>query len=124
MDDIKTFITQLNKTWQDKKYAELYNFFDQNVLMLPPGSARAVAGVEAMVESYRQFGSMATIYSFDINEMAVYEFGETFICHMQFSVDYEIESGRYQEKGLEVYTIKNDGHSFKIIWRTQISLNS
>ncbi|MCB9057140.1 MAG: hypothetical protein H6627_01130 [Calditrichae bacterium] len=124
MDDIKTFIRQLNKIWQDKEYAELYNFFDQNVLMLLPGSTQIVKGVDEMVESFRQFNAMSKIHSFNVTDITSFEFDDTIICHMPFSIDYEIESGRYQEKGMEIYTIMKTDVSFKIIWRTQISLNS
>ena len=92
--------------------------------MLPPGSNRPIIGIEPMVESYRQFGTMGTIHGFNITDIEVHEFESAAVCHVQFEVDYEIEAGRFQEEGMEVLTIETGGEKPKIIWRSQLPLKS
>ena len=124
INPVKKFLEDLNNTWLNKQYDDLHAFYDENVVMLPPGGAEPVTGVENMVDSYRQFGSMGTIHSFNMTGISTYEFDETIICHMQFDIDYEIESGRFKEKGLEIYILKETNNAYKIIWRTQINLSA
>ncbi len=120
MNDLKRFIRELNEAWQDHRYDDLYGYFHENVAMLPPGSTQPIVGNEPMIQSYRQFVSMARIHAFRISDIELYNFGATTVCHMQFDVDYEIESGRFQEKGMEIYVIDSSGNTPRVVWRTQI----
>lgn len=124
MKDIKKFIRDLTKTWRSFRYDDLYEYFHEKVVMLPPGTNQPIEGIEPMVESYRQFGSMGTIHKFDITDLKLYHYESVAICHMQFEVDYEIESGRFREQGLEVYAIDTSGPKPKIVWRTQVTLDA
>ncbi len=124
MPDLKKFIRDLNETWRNAQYENLYEFFHKKVVMLPPGSSQPIEGIEPMVESYRQFGSSGMIHRFDIMDIVLYRYESVTICHMRFEVDYEIESGRYREKGLEVYAIDTSGSNPLIVWRSQIALET
>ncbi len=122
--ELEQFIQDLNETWRSARYDDLYEYYHENVVMLPPGSNKPIEGIESMVESYRQFGSFGTIHGFDIADLNFYHYESVTICHMQFEVDYEIESGRFQESGLEIYVIDTSGPKPKIIWRSQVTLNA
>ena len=114
----------LNTAWRDHRYKDLYEYFHDDVVMLPPGTGEPVVGIESMVQSYRQFVSMGTIHAFDITNLAVYEYGTVSMCHMRFEVDYEMESGRFREEGMEVYAIDTSGADPRVVWRTQIATKS
>ncbi len=122
MTNIDKFVRDLNTAWGDHRYEDLYEFFHDDVVMLPPGTSEPIVGIEPMIESYRQFVSMGTIHAFDITNLTVYEYGTFSMCHMRFEVDYEIESGRFREEGLEVYAIDTSGAGPRIVWRTQIAM--
>jgi len=123
MTDLKQFVRDLNEAWKNHRYDDLYAYFHEKVVMLPPGGSQPIVGVESMIQSYRQFGSMGTIHAFHILALTLYEFGSITMCHLRFDVDYEIESGRFREKGVEVYAIDASGLQPKVIWRTQLPLN-
>jgi len=112
----------MNTAWQEARYDSLYLFFHSDVVMLPPGSDQPIQGVEAMVESYRQFGAMGTIHAFEIKKVDVFETDGAAMVHMLFFVDFEIEAGRFQEEGMEVYTVDVFGDNPLVVWRTQIPL--
>lgn len=124
MVNIERFIRELNETWMSGRYRDLYEYYDNAVVLLPPGSSEPIVGIDSMVESYRRFGSIATMHGFVIQEIRLYDWGKMTICHLNFEVDYEIKSGRFQEEGLEVYAINTAGPKPKIVWRTQIVLQS
>lgn len=120
MNDIKKFIYELNQAWRDQRYNDLCNYFHDDVVMLPPDQSEPVVGVGPMVESYKQFGLISTLHQFNITELKLYEYGSVTMCHMQFEIEYEIESSRFQENGLEVYAIDTTELAPKVVWRTQL----
>lgn len=124
MMDIEQFIRDLNETWREHRYQDLRQYFADDVVMLQPGGHAVLKGVDAMIDSYRQFGEVGTIHAFDITELSVYNYSSFVMCHMGFTVDYEIQAGRFVENGLEIYTIDNSGPEPRIVWRTQITFNS
>ena len=121
MTDLKQFIRELNDTWRDHRFDDLYEYFHDKVVMLPPGSSRPIVGIEPMVQSYREFGSIGTIHGFDITDLTLYYYKPVAICNLRFDVDYEIESGRFREHGLDVYVIDTSGSKPKVVWRTQVT---
>lgn len=124
MSDITQFIRDLNQAWVDNRYDDLYDYYDNAVIMLPPGSSTPIEGIEPIISSYRDFGSSAAIHNFNILEIKAYSWKNIAMCHLQFEVDYEIESGRFKEKGLEVYAIDTSGPKLKVVWRSQFTLQT
>ncbi len=124
MTNIEQFIRDLNQAWLDGRYDDLYDYYDPAVVMLPPGSDTPVVGIGPLVESYRQFGSSATLHKFDITEITLYSWNNLTMCHLKFEVDYEIESGRFREEGLDIYAINSSGIKPKVVWRTQLALQA
>ena len=121
MNPIEQLIRDMNAAWLAQNHDALYPYFHKDVVMVPPGGDIPIVGVEAMVQSYRDFNAMGTIHDFKILEVNVYHYSGVCMCHMRFEVDYEIEAGRFSEKGQEIYAIENAQQEPKIVWRTQIS---
>ena len=46
------------------------------------------------------------------------------ICHLTFNVDYEIDSGRFTDSGVETYAIDITGTHPKVVWRSQATVES
>ena len=122
MNNIEQFVRDLNQAWRDQRYEDLYDYFHDDVVMLPPGASEPVVGIEPMIQSYRQFGAVGTMHAFTIASVAVYRYGATAMCHMQFEVDYEIAAERCREAGLEVYAIDVSGNRPRVVWRAQIPM--
>jgi ketosteroid isomerase-like protein len=122
METIEQFLRNLNDAWLAHRFDELGNYFHDSVVMLPPGTSEPVTGAEKMVEGYRQFLSMATIHSFHVKDISIFNFDSVALCHLQFEVDYEINGSRSREEGIEVYVIGRFDSALKVVWRTQIQL--
>jgi hypothetical protein len=118
--DLQQFIADLNDTWRAARYDDLAAFFAEGVGLLPQGYVEPIVGVPAMVESYRQFGAEGKVHRFDVTEEHCHLFPGVAIYRLHFEVDYEIDSGRYVESGLETYTISLASDAPKIVWRTQL----
>jgi hypothetical protein len=120
MVDLERFIHDLNSAWLEGRYDDLRRYFHPNVVMLPPGGADLIVGIDPMLESYRRFGSLGTVHSFEILNVGVYPFEKLAVCQMSFTIDYEIEAERFKETGLEVYALDTSGEEPRIVWRTQM----
>jgi hypothetical protein len=123
MNHLESFIQELNQAWLEGRYADLAEFFAPDVVMLPPGSKTPTLGVEQMIQSYEDFGSSAWVREFQITGLTIYEWNHLAMCHMSFEIDFELDSGRFQEAGLEVYDIDASRPKPKVVWRSQILLN-
>ena len=121
-NDIRHFIKELTNAWLEERYDDLNDFFHQDVVLLPPGSVTPIIGKELVIDSYRQFAKVGTVHTFDILDITLHEYEHTTVCDMLFEVDYELDSGRYHERGLEVYVIDTSGSKFNVLWRTQFQL--
>lgn len=121
MADLGHFVRDLNATWLAGRLDDLARFFDERVVMLPPGGAPATTGVGPMVDSYRRFFEQATVHAFEVTGVDVFPFDAVTLCHARFTVDYELASERFQEDGLEVYAVDVTGPTPKVVWRTQLT---
>lgn len=121
MDVLEQLLLDLSDTWLEGRYDDLRRFYDPDVAMLPPGGLEPIVGVDAMIDSYRQFGKVGTLHHFELEDINIVEHRSTAVCHVTFEVDYEIGSGRYRERGVEVYVIDTTQDPPRIVWRTQVS---
>ncbi len=118
--DLQRFIADLNDTWREARYDDLPRFFAEGVGLLPQGYVDPIVGVDAMVESYRQFGAEGKVHRFEVTQEHCHTYPGVAVYRLYFDVDYEIESGRFVESGLETYCISLAGDAPKIVWRTQL----
>lgn len=122
--EIEAFIRSLNDAWLDGNYDELYAYFSQDCVLLPPDGIDAIVGADPIIDSYRQFGEMSTINEFSIENIETFTRSDMAVCHVCFEVDYEIDGQRYVERGLDVYVLSITGTYFQVVWRTQKNLTS
>jgi ketosteroid isomerase-like protein len=120
MRDAEVLVRRLNDAWQQGDWETVTACLHPDVAMLLPDGHETLRGREAMLGSYREFVEVATLHGLQIEDIEVFAFGTTAICHMQFTIDYAIDDEREQASGVEVYAIAPDpqGQSC-VIWRTQ-----
>lgn len=120
ISEIKNLVRSLTKTWIEKRIEDLYPFFHENVIVMPPGSDKQISGRNDMVESYRQFVNKAVIRNFEEMNLQVNVFNNTAIANLTFKIVYEIQDKVFSEIGIEVLVLNNFNNEWKIVWRTQI----
>lgn len=120
-DSAEQTVRELNRLWLEGDYEQLGRLFHRDAVLLTPDGERSIVGRDAIVDGYRQFGAMGKINEFEIRALESYPFRASTVCHMHFGIDYEIDSRRYREEGIEVYLLQRAGHrgGWKIVWRTQ-----
>jgi len=121
---IADFIDDLNRTWQAGRYDDLKAFYHPDVVLLPPDAGEAIRGREAVVASYVDFGAAAELESFEAMDLAVFDFETTSSVHMPFVMRYRHEGRRFEDRGVELYTVQTGGLRPQIVWRCQWLLQS
>jgi ketosteroid isomerase-like protein len=119
MKELETLVRDLIRAWREGRYEDLERFFHPDAVLLPPEGA-PIVGRAPLVESYREFDSVAVVHEFTAHEVIAHAFGGTAVAHMRFGIDYEIDGGRSRESGIEVYAIDTSGSEPLVVWRTQI----
>ena len=140
-DRIRAFIAELHTCWPSGDLTALARFYHTDVVLLPPDLGTPICGRDAVVDSYREFLEAAKLISFETDSLETYPFAHnnsqndardntqksalTCMVHLNFEIVYDLDDERYVEKGLEVYTIIDQGDDgLKIIWRSQTVLDS
>jgi ketosteroid isomerase-like protein len=128
-DDERTnqHILSLNATWQSGHFDQLANFYHPDVVLLPPDAGAPITGRGEVVASYQEFADAATLHEFQVTSMDTFVFDDTAVCHMRFEIEYETDSGRFRESGLEIYVVVNatsDTTQPAIVWRSQAVLDA
>ena len=130
-DDAAGFIDQLNSAWLEQDYPTLERCYHPDTVLLPPDAGDPIIGREAVLNTYREFHSLAAIKAFEITDLKLMSFAEkvdgstpnTIMCHMRFDIAYSLNQLEQRESGLEVYTLTNhEAVGLQIIWRAQFTL--
>ncbi len=120
--NIESFLVALNDTWLDQNFDELYAYFSKDCVLLTPSGSETLEGVEAMVDSYRQFSTLAQINDFGITDIQTFTRSDLAVCHLSFEIDYQIGADRHVEQGMEIYVVSVTGSYLQVVWRTQKAL--
>ncbi|MCZ6617298.1 MAG: nuclear transport factor 2 family protein [Gammaproteobacteria bacterium] len=122
--DIEGFVRELNNTWQQGKLEELTRFYHPDVVLLPPDAGEPIYGRSAVIDTYGDFASAATLHEFVISSLEVFDFAATAVVHMGFAVEFSLQQQRLRESGLEVYVLNITDGEPAIVWRCQNILES
>ena len=121
---VERFVRELNNTWQQGKLDELTRFYHPDVVLLPPDAGEPIQGRSAVIDTYHDFASTATLHEFVISSLEVFDFATTAVVHMGFVVEFSLQEQRLREAGLEVYVLNIDDAEPEIVWRSQNILES
>ncbi len=121
---VERFVRELNNTWQQGKLDELIRFYHPDVVLLPPDAGEPIQGRSAVIDTYHDFASAATLHEFVISSLEVFDFATTAVVHMGFVVEFSFQEQRLREAGLEVYVLNIADAEPEIVWRSQNILES
>lgn len=124
VDRVQTFLADLNRCWPTATAAQLAEFYHPDVVLLPPDLGAPIIGRTAVVESYAEFLQAAQLVSFEVEKLELFAFPPTCMAHLNFDIVYDLGGDRYQDKGLEIYTIIEQAERLEIVWRCQSVLDS
>lgn len=117
---IRELVQQLTNTWTSGNLQRLGEFFDENVLMLPPGSSHPLLGRNAMVQTFQEFLSVAKVEKFEQVQLQVDVFDDTAIANLNFDIRYEMDGQLHDDSAMDVMVFAKGAKGWRIVWRTQV----
>ncbi len=121
MDAIRERVQSLNAAWREGRFDDLEGFFHPDAVIVAPGFAARVSGREAVIGTYREFTSNATVEALDIAEPAIDLWDDTAVATARFSITYTMWNKRYREEGHDVLVFRKTEGAWLVVWRTLIS---
>lgn len=118
--EIAAIVAAINDAWLGHRFDELRDYFHPDVVLAQPGFAKRSVGRDALIESYRDFATSATIHSFDPGEVQVDMRGDSAVTTMPWEMDYTMSGQRTRERGWDLLVFgKRDGR-WVVVWRTVV----
>ncbi len=118
--DVRNVVRSMNAAWLDGRIDDLEPFFDENVVLAPPGGADRILGREAMIRSFRDYTEQATTHHFDEQEIHVDVIESVAVAVLHFSIRYEFSGQIFDETGTDLYVLTGSEGSWRIVWRTRL----
>jgi ketosteroid isomerase-like protein len=119
---LETFVRQLNDAWQREDWPLVSACYHPDVVLLPPDTGAPIIGLNAVVDTYREFARAASLIRFEIPQLDIYSFEHSHMVHMQFTLEYRLGDEHTRDSGLEIYAIPDERKPM-IVWRNQNILN-
>lgn len=115
------FVDALNQAWQQQDWPTLAEMYHTNAVLLPPDLGDSLLGRDAILQTYRDFASQATLHRFAVTDLQTHSFAHCEVLHCAFEADYSVAGNRSQDDGTEIYVteLNNLGRRV-IVWRQQI----
>ena len=119
-DEIKAAVKHLNEAWRAGRFEELEHYFHPDVVVAHPRFTKRMIGREALLASYKDFVSHATIDSFEPAEPQVDITGETAVSVCPWRIQYHFEGNRFDESGWDLMVWNLRAGRWIIVWRTVV----
>ncbi len=119
-DAIAELVRAINDCWLGGRYDDLRRYFHPGIKLAMPGFEQSVAGRDAIIDSYRDFGERATVRRFEARPSHVDVIGPTAVSATRFEIDYEIEGNSFSESGTDVLVFQHGDDGWRVVWRTVV----
>ena len=118
--DVWRVVQQVNQAWLHGRTEELRDLLHVAVVIVPPDGSGPVRGLEACIESYRDFAAQAKVLRFEEFSPAVDVFGGTAVVAYDFEIFYELGGTWTTERGHELTVLSRTNARWWVVWRTQL----
>jgi uncharacterized protein DUF4440 len=103
MDEIRRTLDEINRAWRDRRFADLPQHFDENVVMKGPSLRELLRGRDKLVESYEQFMAKTNVIGYAESNHAVDVFGETAAVTYDWMMTYEQAGKTNRDSGQDMF---------------------
>ncbi len=119
---ITAIVNAINNAWLKDQSEELARYFHEEIVIVAPGFMQRSEGRAACIQSYRDFNRQARIHSFSSTECTVDQWDSTAVATSEFTIAYEMNGQRYDEKGRDLIVFARANDSWLAVWRTILNI--
>ena len=119
--ELRALLRRVSSAWQNRRYEELADLFDENIVMVLPAFSGRIEGREAVVDSYREFMETANVSDYQEDLPTIDVWGDTGIASYHWEMTW-IAGGKVETaSGYDAFVLSrmSDGDgSWRAVWRT------
>ncbi len=119
-DDLRQLVARINDAWLHGRFDELRDLFHPDIVLARPGFGERTSGRDAVIASYREFASEATIHAFTAGEIHIDRTGDSAVTTMPWTMDYTIDGRRYEDRGWDLLVFGRREGGWVVVWRTVV----
>jgi hypothetical protein len=119
-DGLIAFTREMDRCWMERRFSDLSAYLANDVVMVAPGGKQRVEGLEASIESYREFMSRSEVSRFHTYAHVVTERKAAAVVEYDWDMAWNDQSADHEAKGREVLVLARYDHGWRVVWRTQL----
>jgi len=119
-DELVTFAKDMDRCWMERRFTDLSRFIADDVVMVAPGGKHRMQGLEAAIESYREFMARSTVQHFQTSGYAVTRRGSAAVVEYDWDMAWSDQATGHQAKGREILMLARFEDGWRVVWRAQI----
>lgn len=116
------FAADMDRCWQERRFDDLRNYLDENIAIVAPDGGARTAGIEAAIDSYREFLERSEVTRYETSDTIVTERGDTAILEYRWAMDWTSDGTAHTAEGREILVLNRSGEEWKAVWRIQLAM--
>lgn len=114
---IEAFVTAFNEASLYSKIEVIEASLHEEVVFVYGNFAGEIKGKEACLKSIEEYWEMGKTLAYEMQELKYWQWDDVVQLKFDYEVSYQISEDSHREKGTEVWTVKQEGGSWKMLWR-------
>lgn len=118
-EDLASFVRDMDACWLEGRFDDLRSYLADDIVIAAPGGHRA-SGVEAAVESYREFTSRCVVHAFETSGHVTTLSGSSGVVEYEWRMSWSDGADKHDAEGREVLVLNQSDGNWRVIWRMQV----
>ena len=118
--ELIAFTNDMDRCWMERRFTALSSFIADDVVMVAPGGKHRMQGLEAAIESYREFMRRCEVKRFQSYEHVVTQRGPAAVVEYDWDMAWSDQGTEHEAKGREILMLVRHADGWRVFWRTQI----
>jgi len=117
LQQIEAFVKAFNEASLYSDIQVIEQSLHEEVVFVYGNFSGEMKGKEACLKSIEEYWEMGKTLSYEMKELKYWQWNDLVQLKFDYEVSYQMEETAHREKGTEVWTVKQVGGGWKLLWR-------
>jgi ketosteroid isomerase-like protein len=120
-DDMIAFVGEMDRCWIERRFTDLSAYLADDVILVAPGGKHRMEGVDASIESCREFMSRSDVTRFQTSDHVVTRRGSTAVVEYDWDMSWSDQGIDQGTQGRDILVLaQQHDRGWRVMWRTQL----